>query len=225
MVWHCHDCLYSIECHNSGYLFGCVGLNQKKYCILNKQYAKEQYEELVPKIIEHMQKTGEWGEFFPPALSPFGYNETVANEYFPLTKEEVMERNAKMDSSVQKFNWSDYEPPAPTAQKIITPEMMKNLPSDISKIPDDVLSWALTCEISGKLFTLQKSELEFYRKMNLPIPHRHPDIRHADRMKLRNPRKLWNRICSQCGTPIQTTYSPERPEKILCENCYVNTVV
>jgi len=31
-----------------------------KYCILNKQYSKEEYEELVPKIIEHMQKTGEW---------------------------------------------------------------------------------------------------------------------------------------------------------------------
>ena len=217
--------IYCISCSSSKNLFACVGLKHAQYCILNKQYTKEEYEELVPKIIEHMQKTGEWGEFFPPALSPFGYNETVANEYFPLTKEEVMERNAKMDSSVQKFNWSDYEPPAPTAQKIITPEMMKNLPSDISKIPDDVLSWALTCEESGKLFTLQKSELEFYRKMNLPIPHRHPDIRHADRMKLRNPRKLWKRICSQCGTPIQTTYSPERPEKILCENCYVNTVV
>jgi hypothetical protein len=34
-----------------------------------------------------MQTTGEWGEFFDPSLSPFGYNETVAMEYFPLKKE------------------------------------------------------------------------------------------------------------------------------------------
>jgi len=36
-----------------------------------------------------MRSTGEWGEFFPHELSPFGYNETVAQEYFPLTEEEV----------------------------------------------------------------------------------------------------------------------------------------
>jgi hypothetical protein len=31
-----------------------------------------------------MQQTGERGEFFHPSLSPFGYNETVAQEYFPV---------------------------------------------------------------------------------------------------------------------------------------------
>ena len=30
-----------------------------------------------------MQETGERGEFFHPSLSPFGYNETVAQEYYP----------------------------------------------------------------------------------------------------------------------------------------------
>ncbi|MEI7511233.1 MAG: hypothetical protein WCJ84_03695 [Candidatus Peregrinibacteria bacterium] len=236
MLWHCHDCLYSIECHNSGPLFGCVGLNQKKYCIFNKQYTKEQYEELVPKIIEHMKQTGEWGEFFPLALSPFGYNESAADDDFPMTREEVIEQNKKMDNSgveplhatalqIQKFNWSDYESPTPKVEKVITKEMMKNLPDDISKIPDDVLNWALTCEESGKLFIIQKPELEFYRKINLPLPHRHPDIRHADRMKLRNPRKLWKRTCGNCGTAMETTYSPDRPEKILCEKCYLDVVL
>ena len=31
-----------------------------------------------------MKKTGEWGEFFPSSISPFGYNETVAMEYYPI---------------------------------------------------------------------------------------------------------------------------------------------
>jgi hypothetical protein len=39
-----------------------------------------------------MQETGERGEFFHRNLSPFGYNETVANEYFPLSKEEAIAR-------------------------------------------------------------------------------------------------------------------------------------
>ncbi|NUJ98295.1 hypothetical protein HGA92_06015, partial [Candidatus Gracilibacteria bacterium] len=82
--------------------FGCIGLKNKSYCILNKQYTKEEYEILVPKIIEHMmtppkspsieresgaivkQGEQEWGEFFPSSLSPFGYNETVAQEYYPI---------------------------------------------------------------------------------------------------------------------------------------------
>jgi hypothetical protein len=76
---------------NASYCFGCIGLhNNEQYCILNRQYTKEEYETLVPQIIEHMIQTGEWGEFFPASLSPFGYNETVAQEYFPLSREAVL---------------------------------------------------------------------------------------------------------------------------------------
>lgn len=66
LSWHCHDLLYCQECFNNcSDCFGCIGLKHKQYCILNKQYTKEQYEDLVPKIIAHMEKTREWGEFFP----------------------------------------------------------------------------------------------------------------------------------------------------------------
>ena len=43
-------------------------------------------------IIAHMKETGEWGEFFPATLSPHGYNETVAQDYFPLSKQDVEKR-------------------------------------------------------------------------------------------------------------------------------------
>lgn len=57
--------------------FGCVGLHDGyEHCILNTQYTKEEYQLLVPQIIEHMMKTGEWEESFPPKLSSYGYNET-----------------------------------------------------------------------------------------------------------------------------------------------------
>lgn len=42
-----------------------------------------------------MKTTGEWGEFFPTWLSPFGYDETVANEYFPLSESDVREKGWK----------------------------------------------------------------------------------------------------------------------------------
>ncbi|QQR83276.1 hypothetical protein IPJ72_05760 [Candidatus Peregrinibacteria bacterium] len=87
-----NECLYVDSCINVKNCFGCVGLRQKQYCILNKQYSKEDYETLVPKIIEHMKQTGEWGEFFPAQFSPFGYKESVAQEYQPLSEPQIIER-------------------------------------------------------------------------------------------------------------------------------------
>jgi hypothetical protein len=61
-----------VQCgKGSSNLFGCIGLRGKEYCILNKQYTKEEYETLVPKIIEKMKADGEWGEFFHQRISPF----------------------------------------------------------------------------------------------------------------------------------------------------------
>ena len=61
MLWINHgpnDSLYCVLCvNNCDNLFGCVGLKNKHYCIFNKQYTKDEYEALVPKIIEHMKKT------------------------------------------------------------------------------------------------------------------------------------------------------------------------
>ena len=83
---------YSISCKSCKNIFFCNGLLNKEYCILNKQYTKEEYEELVSQIIERMIQRGEWGEFIPPSLSPFGYNESVAMDRFPLTEEEAVKK-------------------------------------------------------------------------------------------------------------------------------------
>ncbi|MFA5273575.1 MAG: hypothetical protein WC353_05435 [Candidatus Peribacter sp.] len=206
------DCWYCDSCDHGSHLFGCVGLRHKQYCILNKQYSKEEYEKLVPNLIEHMRKTDEWGEFFPVELSPFSYNETVAQEYFPMTKNEVEKRGWK---------WRDQKDEMPKVTKIIP---AGKLLKSIDDIPDDILNWAIQCEVTTRPFKIIKQELEFYRKMHLPVPHFHPDERHRQRMALRNPRKLWQRSCSKCGKDIQTTYAPERLEIVYCENCYLKEV-
>lgn len=204
-----HDIYHSAFCwQGSSHIFGCVGLKHKQYCILNKQYSQAEYEALVPKIINQMMSTNEWAEFFPPWTSPFGYNETVALEFFPLTKEEA---------SNQGFHWSDYEAPRPQVKQTIA---AKDLPDDIVQVRDDILDWAIECEVSGKLFRIIKPELAYYRRHGIPLPHRHPDQRHLDRQKLRPPRHLWQRNCMQCNQRVQTVYSPERQESILCERCY-----
>jgi hypothetical protein len=82
----------------------------------------------------------------------------------------------------------------------------------------------IICEFTWKPFRIIKPELEFYRKHNLPIPHKHPDQRHRERMLLRNPRKLRKRVCAKCWETIHTSYAPERPEIIYCESCYTKEI-
>ena len=200
--------MYCNMCHTSKNLFGCVWLKGKQYCILNKQYTKDEYERLVPQIMEHMKSRGEWWEFFPTSMSPFGYNETIAQQHFPLEKDQVL---------FQGHNWSDYEIPFPKVDKIIAAQ---KLPKDISDIPDDILNWAIECEVSKKPFRIIPQELEFYRKHGLPIPKLHPEERHKQRMKLRNPQKLYKRSCGNCRKSITTTYTPERVEEVFCEECF-----
>ncbi|MEI8091623.1 MAG: hypothetical protein WCG98_05340 [bacterium] len=53
-IWYS---LYSANSHN---LFGCACMRDGSYAILNKKYSKDEYEEMVLKIIEHMKTTGEW---------------------------------------------------------------------------------------------------------------------------------------------------------------------
>jgi len=210
MVWYCKEIFYSMNCFNSDHLFGCSGMKKHRYCILNKQYTKEEYERLVPKIIEHMKKHDEYGEFFPIKISPFGYNETVAHEHFPLTKEEAV-RNT--------WIWHDE---AESRDKYLGPQ--PELSSKIEEVPDDITKQILLCEITGKPYKIIPQELEFYRDMHLPIPRRCFEQRHSDRMTKRNPRRLWDRECAKCKKSIQTTYAPDRPEIVHCEFCYLATI-
>ncbi|MDD5469668.1 MAG: hypothetical protein PHO92_02610 [Candidatus Peribacteraceae bacterium] len=211
-------CTYCMHCAD---LFGCVGMRRNQYCIFNKQYSREEYEKLAGKIIEHMQKTGEWGEYFPVQYACFPYNTTLAQDYYPLTKQEVLKRGWK---------WRDEKDEMPKVSKTIAAE---KLPDSIADIPDDILNWAISCEVTRRPFRIIKQELDLYRQMQLPIPHLHFEERHRRRMALRNPRKLWKRPCQKCHKEVQTTFAPERPavrgseepsgsrgEIVYCEECY-----
>ena len=213
---------YSEECRDCLNIFGCEGLRKKQYCILNKQYTKEEYEKLKEKIIEQMKKNGEYGEFFPSELSPFAYNETIAQEYFPLTKEEILEKG---------YGWRNTEE---RGYKID----IENIPDNITDVNDDIVNKVIACEHGGKCkdqcteaFKIIPEEFKFYKRMNLPLPRLCPNCRHYERINQRNPLKLWERICmcekenhfhgkEKCTVEFKTSYAPDRPEIIYCEKCY-----
>jgi hypothetical protein len=55
-----------------------------------------------------------------------------------------------------------------------------------SLVNDDTITQKIiVCKDSQRPFLIQKLELAFYRKMGLPLPKQHPDIRHEARMQQR----------------------------------------
>ena len=209
-IFNSQHVLYSYNIHNSNHIFGCSGLRNKSYCIFNKQYTKEEYEQLVPKLIEHMQETGEWWEFLEHSLAPFCYNETVAQEYFPLTREEALEKwYTRQDNN--------YDPVVPEGVDVL---QWENIPTDIATVTDDILKKIFICEVSKRPFRIIKPELDFYRKHNLPLPRKHPDVRHEERLAQRQPREMHLRTCDHCGEEMLSVYDKNYPGKVYCEACY-----
>lgn len=199
---------YCDLCLGNENLFGCVGFRKQKYCLLNKQYKKEEYENLISRVIEHMKKTGEWGEFLPAKYSPFPYNESVAYEYYPLTKDQAKKEG---------LWWRDPDEREHQKQTVTVAD-------DIKEVPDSIVNEVLACENCRKNFKITPQELRFYREMNLPVPVKCWLCRHKIRMARRNPRRIHERKCAKCQADIQTTYAPERPEPIYCEKCYLEYV-
>jgi hypothetical protein len=220
---------YSIQVMTSKNCFGCIGLRKSEYCILNKQYTKEEYEELLPKIKEQMNNMPyvdekgceyRYGEFFPSELSPFAYNETSAQEYFPLSEPKAMSLG---------YKWKE---PEPRNYQITVP--VEKIPEKIFDVADSITGEIIACANKGEgthncttAFRVIPDELGFYKQMNLPIPHKCPNCRHHDRMKWRNPPIFRKTKCDfdNCEKELLTAYSNETKEKIYCKEHYLQTVV
>jgi hypothetical protein len=225
----CHLCnacsyaSYSEHCYNSHNIFGCQGLRSGEYCILNKQYSKQDYEILKEKIIEQMKKTGEWGKWFPVNMSPFAYNESIVNEYSPLSKEKALAFG---------YQWKD-DLPKTLDQETISHDALPKDPTLYNT--DELLQHVLKCEECDRNYRFIEREINFYKKLNLSLPRFCFNCRHQHRMDLRLPRKLWHRTCmcekqnhfhgaEKCEVEFETSYAPDRPEIVYCEKCYQQEV-
>ena len=110
-------------------------------------------------IIRNVDNQGliyKYGEFFPLELSPFGYNATTAQEFFPLAKEEIIKRG---------YKWK--EPENKNYKINILPE---NLPDSIDGVDEEILSKVIGCEHKGlcnetctTVFKIIPEEFKFYK--------------------------------------------------------------
>jgi hypothetical protein len=214
-------CLYTTSCRYSAYLdnceeceycFGCVGMRKKKYCILNKQYTKEEYESLVKKIKDNMKKTGEWGKFFPLSSAYSGYNLSLAQMQFPMTKEEALQFGAKWEESSE-----------PHYENIINGD---DLPDTIEEVNDDITKQRILCPETKLSYNVTKEELAFYKEHGIPLPRRHFDWRTLERFKpFSYMDEIQRGICTYCNKEIEHYYAPELGfKKIACLDCYQKEV-
>lgn len=233
---------YCVWCIDAADLFGCSGLRKKKYCILNKQYTPEEFQSLRAQIIADMERSPyidankriwKYGEFFPYDLSFYGYNETDAQAYFPIQKEDVARAG---------WRWRDDTPSGHTVT-------MKGsaLPPTIDETTDDILKEVIACTSCGRAYRFVQPELIFLRRFKLPLPDKCSECRHQRRFARLSPLALWPRKCQCAGTKaensvyangavhfhkdthcpnkFETSYAPDRKEIVYCEQCYNSEVV
>lgn len=210
-----YDTEYSVLSHGGATNnFGCVSM-RNNYCIFNKQYAKEEYFFLVEKIRKHMTempyedsrgRVYPYGEFFPPELSPHGYNESVAQHRFPLSEEEAKQ---------QGLPWF----PIPVAHhKVDRPA--SDLPDHIQDASDTILQEVIGCTQCGKGYKIIPQEFAFLRQNNFPLPRRCPHCRIKEKLDLwMTELKNIHGTCEQCGREVECPSSLQG-QKILCGKCY-----
>jgi len=90
---HSSNLYYCDHCFNCTNCFGCVGLTHQNYCIYNKQYSQEEYEKLIPRIIDQMKSN--WGEFFPSEIAPISELDCVINDFFPASTDKRIDTIVK----------------------------------------------------------------------------------------------------------------------------------
>ncbi len=197
-----------IECE---YCFGCIGLRKKKYCILNKQYNKEEYENLKNEIIKNMENIGEYGKYLPYSMGICGYNLSNGIIYFSdVTKEEILKKGGY---------WSEEDMSSTDGVSSM------ELPDSILETELDIFKQALICPESKYRFNISQAEYEFHKRKNFALPRLHFDLRILKKAKKITTLQSYSYRCFYCQKNIDAYYPPEWGyEKIACEECYKQNI-
>src|SRR3989344_3154629 len=240
---------YLVDCDHVSNSFGCISVRKKEHCILNKQYDEKTYKELRTKIIAQMseksyadkkKRTYVYGELFPAEISPHSYNATLAQEYIPISQDQPADMG---------YSWNDVEEKSYTPSKSWKdlPDTIAEVDDTILSEIILCQSWDMDKKSAQghkctKAFRINPNELAVYRKWNIPLPRKCPNTRNFEISQFRNPVNFWHRKCQcngntsdnkiyinntrhehgsgRCANEFETTYAPDRPEIVYCEQCY-----
>ncbi|MFN8392185.1 MAG: hypothetical protein U0136_17970 [Bdellovibrionota bacterium] len=204
--WASHEVMYCDTVMSCRSCFGCIGLKRAENTVLNRSYTRKEYEHIVRTLIGHMRETGEWGEFFPEALAPHAYNESHAQDFYPLEQSQALTIG---------YRWKP-SPPVVVA-------MNENLPPEgIAQFRDSFCDVTYSCRTTGRSFKIIRSELGVLRKLQIAPPVVCPEERRTARLSRRNKPEYYQRSCCVTGEPILTSYEPNRFEKVCSYEAYLS---
>ena len=181
-------CYFTNYC---SYCLGCIGLENKSYCIFNQQYEKKERYEKVDEIFTAMEKEWTLGDFFSGQTNPFYFNDTAAyliDDSF--TKEEVeaewylrRDEEVKVDipegvEIVKVSELGEYERWKNSPRPSGTPLKEGGTPST-RHIDPEILNKVIQDE-QWNVYRIVKMEYDFLMKYGLPLPRLH----WLDRLKM-----------------------------------------
>ena len=76
------------------------------------------------------------------------------------------------------------------------------------------------CQNCKKDFVTESEDFNFYEKIKVPPPTWCPNCRQLRRYAWRNERTLYRRNCDLCQKSTVTIYSPNKPYKVYCNECW-----
>ena len=209
----CTDCEFVFNSKNLSNCFMCYGLQNKSYCILNKQYLEDEYFKITDEIKVEMLKRGEYSDGPGFEFSAQAYNFSIGQILYPLEDKEIINFGGYI-AKEPETNVGDME--------ILDAEQ---LPGTINDVKDDILNKAICCEVTGKPFRIISSELSFLRRMELPLPTNHPSVRMSSRWKISPVGKKYKTSCAKCEKEIESLFNPKENYILYCEDCYKREVV
>ena len=210
---YCTDSEYIFNSKNLSNCFMCFGLQNKSYCVLNKQYEPDEYYKIVDDIKSELIRRGEYADGLNLSFSAQPYNFSLAHSNYPLTDEEI--RN------IGGFVGQEPETNAGN-MNIVTKDY---LPQTINETKDDILNVAILCEETNRPFRIIESELLFLKKMGLPLPTIHPTNRMNSFAKLKPIAKKYKTKCEKCKKDIESIVESNSGYKLYCEKCYQQEVI
>jgi len=76
------------------------------------------------------------------------------------------------------------------------------------------------CQHCQKEFTIEPEDFDFYEKIKVPAPTFCPECRDVRRLAFRNGHSLYKGKCGLCGKSIISRFSPDKPYKVYCKECW-----
>jgi hypothetical protein len=205
---YCTDCEFIFNSKHLSNCFMCFGLQNKSYCILNKQYTESEYFELVDKIKLEMLEKGEYSDGIGFEFSATPYNFSTSQISFPLDNKEIVKLGGYLAEEPE------------TNASISDLLSVDQVPETIDETTDDILNKAISCEITKRPFRIIASELEFYRRMKIPLPVIHPVLRMEERIRLAPNGKKYETTCAKCKKEIYSMFDPAKKFLLYCEDCF-----